>query len=264
MSDRTVLCVDDEPSILTSLKRLLRKEDYTVCTAVGAREGFAVLERQPVQVIISDQRMPDMSGTEFLQKVKEEYPDTVRVILSGYAEVHAVVESVNKGEIYRFLGKPWNDDELKLTIRQCLAHYDILRQNRSLLGQVRAQNEELSRLNRHLEETVEERTRSLRLSQEILDRLPVPVLGVDREGIVVFTNEAVGRTFPELGSVCLGADARDVFSEDVADMIAARMGEGTSGAPLPFTLQGQPVRLRMAPIGEHGEARGSILVMDRM
>jgi len=112
MTDKVVLCVDDEPHILNALQRLLRKEDFQVVTARDVEEGLAVLASRPVQLVISDQRMPGMTGVEFLQKVKELFPDAVRVILSGYADVGVIVDSINKGEIYRFLTKPWNDEEL--------------------------------------------------------------------------------------------------------------------------------------------------------
>ena len=130
MNDKFVLCVDDEVNILNSLKRLLRKEDYTVLTATSGPEGLSLLEKQPVQVVISDQRMPEMTGTEFLKKVKERYPNTIRVILSGYAEAPALLGAINEGEVFRFLTKPWNDEELKPEIQQCFAQYDLATRTR--------------------------------------------------------------------------------------------------------------------------------------
>ena len=123
MSEPTILCVDDESGVLNSLRRSLRKEDYKVLTANSGSEGLALMDEQPVHVVISDQRMPKMTGTEFLQEVKSRFPQAVRVILSGYAEIHAIIDSINKAEVYRFLPKPWDDDELKETIKHCLVHY---------------------------------------------------------------------------------------------------------------------------------------------
>ena len=96
MSERTALFVDDEVHVLNSVKRLLRNEDYRLLTATGGREGLTLLEQQPVQVVISDHRMPGMTGIEFLQAVKELYPDTVRVVLSGYVDGTMIVESINE------------------------------------------------------------------------------------------------------------------------------------------------------------------------
>ena len=126
MSEPTILCVDDEPGVLNALRRLLRKEGYKILMANGGNEGLALMDKQKVHIVISDQRMPEMTGTEFLQEVKSRFPQAVRVILSGYAEIHAIVDAINKAEVYRFLPKPWDDDELKETIKHCLAHYDWL------------------------------------------------------------------------------------------------------------------------------------------
>ena len=111
--ERTLLLLDDEENMLRSLVRLFRRDGYKVLTANSVREAFDLLASNTVQVIVSDQRMPDMSGTEFLAKVRELYPDTVRMVLSGYTDLATITEAINRGSIYRFLTKPWNDDELR-------------------------------------------------------------------------------------------------------------------------------------------------------
>ena len=115
---RTVLLVDDEENILSALKRLLRRDGYRILTAGGGAQGLELLASEPVDVIISDQRMPQMTGVEFLRQVKALYPDTVRMVLSGYTDLNTVTDAINRGAIYRFLTKPWNDDELREHIRQ--------------------------------------------------------------------------------------------------------------------------------------------------
>ena len=137
LEDKSVLFVDDEPSILQALKRMLRKEEYRIFTANSGPEGLEIMKNNDIQLIVSDHRMPEMTGVQFHQKVKELYPNTIRVILSGYANVNVLFEAVNKGEIDRFLAKPWNDDELKTTFRQCLEHYDQLMQNQSPIEQMK-------------------------------------------------------------------------------------------------------------------------------
>jgi len=111
--ERTLLLLDDEENMLRSLVRLFRRDGYHVLTASGVREAFDLLASNPVQVIVSDQRMPDMSGTEFLAKVRDLYPDTIRMVLSGYTDLATITEAINRGAIYRFLTKPWDDDELR-------------------------------------------------------------------------------------------------------------------------------------------------------
>ena len=114
----TLLILDDEQNILNSLRRLLRREDYEILTSTSAAEAFDLLARHRVQVIISDQRMPEMSGTEFLSRVKQLYPDTVRIVLSGYSDLQSVTDAINRGAIYRYLAKPWVDEDLRAQIRE--------------------------------------------------------------------------------------------------------------------------------------------------
>jgi len=119
----TILLVDDEYNILSALKRTMRREGYDIFTAQSAAEGFSLLARNRIQLIISDQRMPEMNGTEFLSRVKNLYPETVRMVLSGYSEISAVTDAINKGAVYRFLLKPWDDDHLKEEIRGAMRHW---------------------------------------------------------------------------------------------------------------------------------------------
>jgi diguanylate cyclase (GGDEF)-like protein/PAS domain S-box-containing protein len=117
VEEDTLLIVDDEPNNLSTLRRLLRREGYRVLTASGGQEGLNLLALNKVQVIISDQRMPHMSGTQFMRIVRELYPDTIRIILSGFTDLTAVTDSVNQGELFKFMTKPWDDGELVRNIR---------------------------------------------------------------------------------------------------------------------------------------------------
>ena len=114
----TLLLLDDEQNILRALARVLRREGYKILTATSAKDAFALLATHEVQVILSDQRMPEMNGTEFLSRVKEIYPDTVRLVLSGYTDLNSVTDAINRGAIYKFLTKPWDDVQLRLDIAQ--------------------------------------------------------------------------------------------------------------------------------------------------
>ena len=116
-SARTLLLLDDEENVLRSLVRLFRQDGYRLLTASSVSEAFDLLARNDVQVILSDQRMPDMSGTEFLSRVRDMYPDTVRLVLSGYTDLETITEAINQGSAYRFLTKPWNDNDLREHIR---------------------------------------------------------------------------------------------------------------------------------------------------
>lgn len=124
----TILLVDDEPSILSALKRLLRREGYTILTAESGMEGLNLLAGNEVGVVISDARMTPTNGPDFLAKVREMYPDTIRIILSGYTDLQAITEAVNRSEIYKFLTKPWDDEHLLQTIHTAFRHHENQRQ----------------------------------------------------------------------------------------------------------------------------------------
>ncbi|MEO7326290.1 MAG: DUF1631 family protein [Dokdonella sp.] len=121
---RTLLLVDDEENILRALTRVLRGNGYRILTATSARGGLEILGQDEVQVIISDQRMPECSGTEFLGKVKELHPDTVRIMLSGYSDAAAVTDAINRGVIYKFLTKPWNDEDIRLQVQNAFRDFE--------------------------------------------------------------------------------------------------------------------------------------------
>jgi len=123
-NQHTILFVDDEKNILSALERLLRSEDMTVLCASRPQEALELLDRHPVQVVVSDQRMPEMSGIDLLSRVRERHPDLVRMMLTGCTETDAVLEAIQGGAIHRLLSKPWNAAELRAAIRQAFDHAD--------------------------------------------------------------------------------------------------------------------------------------------
>ena len=127
-----ILLVDDEPEILFSLRGLLRRE-FDLHTAQGGAEALEVLRRQPVHVIMSDQRMPEMTGVELLRRARAECPEAIRIIFTGYADIKAVVDAINEGQIYRYLTKPWDPDELVALLHQACDHYQQIAERKQLL-----------------------------------------------------------------------------------------------------------------------------------
>jgi len=261
MSERAVLLVDDEPHILNSLRRLLRKEEYRVLTAQGGEEGLAILAENTVQVVVSDYRMPSMDGIEFLQRAKETHPDSVRIVLSGFADAQLIVESINKGEVYRFVPKPWNDEELKATLRQCLDHHDILFQNRELTQRTEEQNKELQRLNEQLEDMVRERTYSLQLAQEILENLPMGIVGISNEAEILLVNSAARQALPCLLGAIPGTEIGTVFASDAARTIEEAMASGAREVPLQLADNGTRYEALLKSLDEAATARGNMLVI---
>ncbi|MBC7860245.1 MAG: EAL domain-containing protein [Burkholderiaceae bacterium] len=147
---RTLLLVDDEPNIVSALKRLLRRDDCLIFTADSALAGLAVLERQEVDVVISDQRMPGMTGIEFLRIAKERFPNTIRIVLSGYTELTSVIAAVNEGAVYQFLTKPWDDEQLRAHIEDAFQRKELVDENRRLQQEMHINNQELAKVNRQL------------------------------------------------------------------------------------------------------------------
>ena len=141
-----ILIVDDEENILNSLKRLFRKENYHILTVLSGEEGLEVLDQHEVDLIISDLKMPFMDGVEFLALAKEKNPNALRIMLTGHADLKSVIEAIDKGEVYRFLLKPWNDDELKMTIKQALGFHYLQKENKVLVQTVKKQNQILKEL----------------------------------------------------------------------------------------------------------------------
>ena len=160
-NEHTVLFVDDEVNILKALQRLLRMEEMNVLSASRASEAMELLEKHPCQVVVTDQRMPEMSGVDLLAKVREHHPDIVRMMLTGYTEMNVAVDAINRGEIYRLITKPWNDDELRATIRQAFDHADLKAEIKRLNQVTREQNFKLQDMNRNLEGKVRDRTKQL-------------------------------------------------------------------------------------------------------
>lgn len=166
----TLLLVDDEPSILSALRRLFRPHGYTILTAESGAEGLSLLERGPVDLIISDMRMPEMDGATFLKHVRERWPTTMRILLTGYADITSTVAAINEGEIYRYIAKPWDDNEMLTIVREATGRLRLERENARLTALTHAQNDELKALNASLEQKVSERTTELRQALSLVEQ----------------------------------------------------------------------------------------------
>ncbi len=229
----TILLVDDEEAITKAINRLFRKEGHQILTASSGREGLGLLKKveKPVSLIISDQRMPEMTGAQFLEKAKEIFPDAIRFLLTGYSDMDAIIDAVNKGEIHRYLTKPWNDDDLMLQVRQSLEQHELVLENRRLLALTKKQNKELGELNRDLEKKVNERTLELKQNnrelQEANEKLEEGFLHTIRlySTLVETLNPALGKYMREAAKLSrsvaeeLGLDKEDLDQIEIAGMI---------------------------------------------
>jgi response regulator RpfG family c-di-GMP phosphodiesterase len=183
MQQHTVLFVDDEVNILKAVQRLLRHEPLEVLCAARAQDALDLLGRHRAQVVVTDQRMPEMSGVDLLSAVRERHPDIVRMMLTGYTEMTIAVDAINRGEIFRLITKPWNDEELKATLRQACDHYDLKQEIKRLNQVTREQNFKLQDMNRNLEQKVRERTKQLAQKHQELRQAYVQTIGALAEAV---------------------------------------------------------------------------------
>jgi two-component system, NtrC family, sensor kinase len=260
-----ILCVDDEVPILKAMKRIFMDSDYEILTASSAGEGFDMLsDNQPIQVVVSDYRMPGMNGVEFLQEVFRKCPDTVRIVLSGYADTASIVSAINEGEIYKFIPKPWNDDELKITIANAVERYFLHTKNIELTNKLQDMNEELRIINDNLEMMVEERTQellfqnqALRSSQNIFDALPVAVVGLSPDGMVALYNKMGASLF---GETILGSDRLAAFSPEINLFIDRVIDQGTLTEKI--ILTGRTMRTKGMVMYHKEGQQGIVLAFD--
>ena len=218
-AQRTVMCVDDEPNILSALRRLFRSSGYRILLAGDGPQALDMLSREPVDLIISDMRMPGMDGAQLLEQVRQRWPETTRVLLTGYADVKSTIAAINRGEIYRYINKPWNDDEMLLMARQAFERHALQDEKRRLEALTQAQNDQLKALNASLEDKVTARTAELstateRLKKNYLNSIKVvsnliELRGGPLNGHARKVADLARRTAQQMGMS--GADTHEVF-----------------------------------------------------
>lgn len=166
----TLLFVDDEPGILSSLRRLFRPHGYRIFIAEGGTAGLEILANEKIDLVISDMRMPEMDGAAFLKEVRARWPEVVRILLTGYADITSTVAAINQGEIYRYISKPWDDNEIVAVVREAIERQNLKLENQRLTALTQAQNDELKTLNASLEHKVAERTAELRQALSFVEQ----------------------------------------------------------------------------------------------
>jgi response regulator RpfG family c-di-GMP phosphodiesterase len=166
----TVLCVDDESDILQSMQRLLRKKNYHLLLATSGEKALELMQQNDVHLVISDMRMPSMSGVELLEKIATSFPNTYRILLTGYADMESTVNAVNKGKIHRYLQKPWDNEELMTGIEEGVEKVRLKYENINLQKLIKKQNISLKELNQNLEDKVKLRTKQIHSALNRIER----------------------------------------------------------------------------------------------
>jgi len=266
MSERTLLLVDDEENIMSALTRLLRRDGYKIYRANGGKAGLELLQQHEIGVIISDQRMPEMTGVEFLSEVKELYPNTVRMVLSGYTDLNSVTDAINQGAVYKFLTKPWDDELLRKNVTEAFEHFELKMDNERLTRELHSANERLSQINKDLESLVAEEAgkatsnlKVLQMEQEILDSLPIGVVGVDDTGLLVLANLKAQQLLGQQEPIIIGDLAQHVLPavligflaqglEDDSEICTTRIGATT-------------IQVLRSRLGRSSTGQGTVLVL---
>jgi diguanylate cyclase (GGDEF)-like protein/PAS domain S-box-containing protein len=191
-----VLVIDDEPEVRQALQRQLRRE-FIVHVAADAEAGLAILSQQAVEVVISDERMPGMTGSEFFQRIKDSDPEVVRLLITGYADLQSVIQAINQGHIYRYITKPWDSTEIRTIVREACQRYRMRMHNQQLLRELQAANDCLEQRVRARTAQLEQALRELRDSEQryrrIVDNIDDPVLVTDCQARILSVNPAFTR-----------------------------------------------------------------------
>jgi diguanylate cyclase (GGDEF)-like protein/PAS domain S-box-containing protein len=258
---RTLLLVDDEQNIVSSLRRLFRRDGYDIVTANSGAEGLQRLAEVNIDVIVSDQRMPGMTGVEFLRRAKELYPDTVRMVLSGYTELQSITDAVNEGAIYKFLTKPWDDERLRAHVAEAFRQKDLADENRRLAHEVHNANHELACVNQRLEELLARQREQTSLEESraanargVLENVPAPIIGIDADGMIAFVNRDAQALLSD-GAALIGCDADDALPPELAGILHLDVG-----VHHPIHLAGHPYRAVCREMSDTA-ARGKLLVI---
>lgn len=246
-----LLLLDDEPNILAALRRTLRREGWQVHATGSPQEALDILAVHPVGVVVSDQRMPQMTGTEFLRQVRRQYPETVRILLSGYSEIGAVTAAVNEGAVWKYLSKPWDDEALREQVRLAFDEHRALRQ-------ARQRHEQALQSHTRLQAEVSRRDTQLALgaqalasAREVLLDLPLAVVGVDPAAMIVLSNAAADTLF---------GDGTPLIGRALADVLPAGV-DGPEGLPRRLDLEGRDYTLHTQLLGGPDGAAGRLLCL---
>ncbi len=242
----TVLCVDDEPNILASLRRSLRTPDLRVLTAGSGTEGLAILRETPIDVVISDMRMPGMDGAQFLEQVQDLWPETIRILLTGHADMDAAIAAVNRGRIHRYLNKPWGESELRAAVQAGLERVALQRDKDRLEALTQQQNLALRALNEHLEERVQERTQELAQANRKLKSSFLTSIKVFSNVLELRGGRLGGHGRRVAGLARAIAQAMDLEETEKQDLFVAALLHDIGHIGLPDAMLAKPVA-RMEP-----------------
>lgn len=225
MKEINVLFLDDEEKVLNAVKRIFINEPYGVAVAANYAEAMSIIAREKIKVVLSDQRMPDIPGVEFLRRVRVQYPQIVRILFTAYADLTAAEQAINVSEVFRFINKPWHPDELKATVVNAMYHHDLMMENRRLFESLKIKNEELNLANCKLKVLYDiQKEFSSTLSHEL--RTPLASI---KAAIDIVVSGTAGEPTPEqknfLGRAKDNVDRLNRLINDILDLAHLESGK---------------------------------------
>jgi CheY-like chemotaxis protein len=261
---RVLLLVDDEKNILAALNRLLRQDKYHILTATCGQDALQILSANAVDVIVSDQRMPGMTGVQFFRIAKEMYPETIRIVLSGYTELQSVTDAVNEGAIYKFLTKPWDDAQLREHVAEAFKRKGLANENLQLNEQLRIANAELAKTNAQLDNVLRQKELQIKSDEvtldivhEVLQYLPLAVIGLDEDNLIVLANTA---------AQFLGRHRTPMLGEEIGrflPMLPERLQQDGEIEKCMIEFDDWQFEVRAYPMGRSSKSRGRLLTLVR-
>jgi response regulator RpfG family c-di-GMP phosphodiesterase len=262
MTDITVLCVDDEESILKSFKRLFRKANFRVLTACGGKEGLDILAREEVHVVAADQKMPGMSGSQFLAKVRRQYRDVIRFTVSGYADADSIRNSILDGGIDRFLTKPWKKDQLVTSFEQCVDQFHIMERDRYFAKQSGMDPRVVQQLEQLRVQLIAELITAESFDVSSIQRLPMPTITTDRNGTVVSIHEAVGRLWSSLAELGAGDSLFSSDLDSLTDLLRAAIKTERRQPVVNGLIDYEPVLVHAVPLIIENHCEGCVMLIE--
>ncbi len=260
---RTLLLVDDDEAIINVLKLLLCRNGYRVLSANSAEQGLTLLGENRVDVVISDQKMPGMKGVEFLRRVKEIHPDSVRMMLSGYTDLKSVSDAINEGAIYKFLSKPWDNELLCTNIEEAFRSKEMAADNKRLGEELHAANIELARVNEDLRQHLHVKSQqvmrdeiALGTAQEVLQLLPWPYVGIDSDGMVAVASADAEALFAN-GAPLLGTMAVECLPGALIEWL-----DSEEAGVLGLDIAGSRYRVSRRAMGANSRSSGTLLTLE--
>jgi len=247
-----ILCVDDEKNIPKAIKRSFLDTDYEILNAISGPEGLKILRGgAPIQVVISDYRMPGMNGVDFLKEVCKCWPETVRILISGFADLAAIISAINEGQISKFVPKPWEEDHLKAAISDAIRQHCYRQENGRLTQELKKKDGALQRMNHELSHL-----------QNIFFLFPMAMMLVDLDGVILHCNKKGGELLGKDGQKIIGTNRRESLPDEINALIESSILKDAFSMPL--SLDNHLFKLTGSRIKEEGKKDSMILVFDQV